>query len=102
METEGGAPDSGEPVTGDDPEVLRTQLLSKIPLNPAQLDSSNYRIATAYFEIARIYENDLRSPEDAIRYYEELLKRFPENHYVRSEEQTSELQSLMRISYADS
>src|SRR3546814_6270992 len=72
METEGGAPDSGEPVTGDDPEVLRTQLLSKIPLNPAQLDSSNYRIATAYFEIARIYENDLRSPEDAIRYYDEI------------------------------
>ncbi|HYH55767.1 MAG TPA: tetratricopeptide repeat protein, partial [Anseongella sp.] len=83
IETQGAHSDTeGDMASANDPENLKAQLLAEIPLKPALLDSSNFRIVQAYYGIAGIYENDLDEPDQAIRYYEELLERFPANRYA--------------------
>src|SRR3546814_2385224 len=72
--------------------------------------------STTYQEFRGIFEKDSAlarrfqkidvgepSVEDAVKILEGLRARFEDHHqvqYTRSEEHTSELQSLMRISYA--
>ncbi|QEC51178.1 tetratricopeptide repeat protein [Anseongella ginsenosidimutans] len=78
------SPGEQERAAANDPEALREALLAGIPFEPDQLDSSNYRIISAYYEMAGIYENDLLSPAEAIRYYEELMERYPGNKHSPS------------------
>lgn len=84
LETGGEAPGGGEEelTAADDPEALREALLADIPLEPAQMDSSRARIISARYESARIYENDLLSPDLAIDGYEQLMELFPANNYT--------------------
>ncbi len=83
VEPEGGvSPGEVESAAAEDPDALRDALLAQIPFESHQLDSSNFRIMTAYYETARIYENDLLSPENAIHHYEALMERFPGNPHT--------------------
>lgn len=83
VQPDGGiGPNDPESAAADDPKAIREALLAQIPFESHQLDSSNHRILTAYFETARIYENDLVSPPDAIHHYEELMERFPGNSHT--------------------
>src|SRR5690606_11228910 len=60
----------------------RDALLAQMPFESHQLDSSNFRIMSAYYETARIYENDLLSPVSAIHHYEALMDRCLGNRHV--------------------
>ena len=54
-------------------------LLSKIPLTPAQLDSSNDRIAQSLLSMADIFKFELQDYEQAINIYDIYLQRFPKS-----------------------
>jgi tetratricopeptide (TPR) repeat protein len=57
-------------------------LLASIPVNPEMLQSSNQKIVNAYYEIASFYQQELNDTLEAIRIYEELLNRFPDNNFL--------------------
>ncbi|RZM24404.1 MAG: tetratricopeptide repeat protein, partial [Pedobacter sp.] len=74
-------PDDASPGTTDNKSQVDAYLAS-IPVNPVLLESSNQKIIDSYFEIASFYQQELNDQEEAIRVYEELLTRFPENKYL--------------------
>lgn len=53
--------------------------LDSIPLTPAMLEQSNQKIIAAYMEIANFYQQVLQDRPEAIKTYQTLLKRFPNN-----------------------
>jgi tetratricopeptide (TPR) repeat protein len=62
---------------------LQTQrYLKAVPLNANMLQQSNQKIIDAYFELASFYQQELNDNSEAIRIYELLLSRFPDNNYT--------------------
>ena len=57
--------------------VNKTLYYQDIPFTQAQMDSSNKRIQGGLYNLGRIYNLKLNEPEDAIKTFEDLLKRFP-------------------------
>ncbi|WP_158825176.1 tetratricopeptide repeat protein [Mucilaginibacter lacusdianchii] len=57
----------------------RQDLLQNIPLTPQQLAQSNTRIYNAYVDIANFYRDILDDKPEAIRIYELLISRFPDD-----------------------
>lgn len=55
-----------------------------LPLTPEQLNRSNRLISDAMFEIAVFYQQVLEDQPEAIKMYEALLKRFPENAHLET------------------
>lgn len=55
-----------------------------LPLTPEQLSQSNRLISDAMFEIAVFYQQVLEDQPEAIKMYEALLKRFPENPHLET------------------
>ena len=53
--------------------------LDSIPLTPVQLEASNQKIITAYLDMGSFYQQVLNDKPEAIKTYETLLKRFPNN-----------------------
>ena len=53
--------------------------LDSIPLSPVQLEASNQKIITAYLDMGSFYQQVLNDKPEAIKTYETLLKRFPNN-----------------------
>src|SRR3546814_7822359 len=72
-----------------------------IQLNPSNpnVDYAYYLKGLCYYEQIVDVGRDQQLTRDALDSFEEVTRRFPTSKY-RSEEHTSELQSLMRISYA--
>src|SRR3546814_3111969 len=70
-----------------------------IELHPGSPDAAYayYLKAISYYEQIVDVRRDQKMTSEALNALEELVRRFPDS---RSEEHTSELQSLMRISYA--
>lgn len=68
------------PQSGNQPQ--KEEWLKNIPLTPAQLRQSNQRIADAYFDIANFYKDELKDKKEAVKTFEELLQRYPENSYI--------------------
>jgi len=56
-----------------------TAYLDSIPLTPAQLDASNQKIINAYLDMGSFYQQVLNDKPEAIKTYQTLLKRFPNN-----------------------
>jgi hypothetical protein len=54
-------------------------MLSSIPTSPEQLAASNQRILMAYYDIANYYRETLNDEAEAIKTYETMLARFPDN-----------------------
>ena len=58
--------------------------LSAIPVTPEALTASNGKIIDAYYEIGNFYQQELDDPEEAIRIYQLILTRFPDNSHLAS------------------
>jgi tetratricopeptide (TPR) repeat protein len=56
--------------------------IKAIPVNADMLQLSDQKIIDAYFELASFYQQELNDNNEAIRIYEILLSRFPENNYL--------------------
>jgi len=55
-----------------------------LPLTPAQLQTSDQQIIDAYFEIAGFYQQVLEDQQEAIKIYEILLSRYPQNNHLEA------------------
>lgn len=55
---------------------------AQIPLTQAQLLQSDQLIIEAYFEIAVFYQQVIKDESEAIRAYETLLSRYPQNNHL--------------------
>ena len=69
-------PDAG-PVTTQD---LGATLTESIPTSPALLMESNQRILSAYYDIGNYYREVLNDEPEAIKTYETMLARYPDNN----------------------
>lgn len=56
---------------------LRDQYLAGLPKTPADFHKSDSLIEESLYQLARIYDERLHEPENAIERYTELLRRFP-------------------------
>jgi tetratricopeptide (TPR) repeat protein len=65
----------------DESAVLRKKFLANIPLTPLQLQNSDSKIAMGLYNVGQCYREDIVDHKSAIKYYENLLKRFPENKF---------------------
>src|SRR3546814_7928487 len=80
--------------------VLEDNRLQALGLSIAQAGGAS--ALPSYVRLIEIFENNgqLDRRVEGLASNEELLRRIQEGQGLRSEEHTSELQSLMRISYA--
>ncbi len=74
-------PGTASPAT---PEAIRNYYVANLPLTEPALQLSNQRIADAYYDIASFYRDELKDNAEAIKIFEELLKRVPESNYKLS------------------
>lgn len=56
--------------------------IALLPVTPELLTKSNQQIIDAYFEIANFYQQVINDQEEAVRIYELLLERFPQNNHL--------------------
>lgn len=66
---------------GDVP-AERQKYYSSIPFSPAQKSLSNNKIQEALFRAGTIYYEGLKEYDKAIKTYDELLRRFPDNQHL--------------------
>src|SRR5690606_23856974 len=69
-----------DPTTND--HLIAQRYITAIPVNAEMLQQSNQKIIDAYFELASFYQQGLNDNNEAIRLYELLLSRFPDNNYA--------------------
>ena len=79
-------PEGDEQQTQEDGPSLkekysRAYYLSKIPLTPAQQDSSMRQIEKAYYNLGGCFKNNFFDYNKSIDTYEEMLKRFDKTEY---------------------
>ena len=82
VEDTGTAKNSLIQTEGADTSVAR--YVNAMPVTPQMLASSNQRIIDAYFEIANFYQQELDDQAEAVKIYELLMSRFPENNHLAS------------------
>lgn len=58
--------------------------MASLPLTSEQLSKSNQQIINAYLEIGAFYQQVLEDQGEAVKVYEILLSRFPENHALET------------------
>ena len=68
-------PDEG-PVTN---ENLSATIINAVPLTPELVAASDQRILSAYYDIGNYYREVLNDEAEAIKTYETMLARFPDN-----------------------
>ena len=59
----------------------KARYLKSIPLTAEMKEKSNQLIIDALYNLGLIYREQLNKPKDAAYYFEELLKRFPDNKH---------------------
>jgi len=57
-----------------------SQYLMAVPVSPDLLAASAQKIINAYYDIASFYQQELNDQQEAIRIYQLILTRFPENN----------------------
>ncbi|MGC4104575.1 type IX secretion system periplasmic lipoprotein PorW/SprE [Ferruginibacter sp.] len=60
-------------------DITYESLMGDVPLTPEKIDSSNLTIADNLFNLAKLYKDELEDHEEAVKTYEEYLRRFPNN-----------------------
>ncbi|WP_097133997.1 tetratricopeptide repeat protein [Pedobacter xixiisoli] len=77
----GALPSNPDEVAATAPKASNkaTAYLDSIPLTPAQLEASNQKIIGAYLDMGSFYQQVLNDKPEAIKTYQTLLKRFPNN-----------------------
>lgn len=76
-EETGGDASKEEPK--NEQEKLRAKYLKNIPATEEQLSASTDKIIQAYYNIGTFYREDLINYNQSIRYYETMLKKYPDN-----------------------
>lgn len=56
--------------------------LNEIPLNDTMMRESSLRIAQALFNAGKIFKDKLKQDDEAIRYFEMLISRFPKDERI--------------------
>jgi tetratricopeptide (TPR) repeat protein len=80
----GGKPALPANASGSAADTSASRYLSAIPLTAAQLAASDQQIIDAYFEMANFYQQELEDQAEALRIYQLILSRFPENNRLAS------------------
>ena len=80
----GGKPISKIDSAGNTADTSASRYLSAIPLTAPQLAASNQQIIDAYYEMANFYQQELEDQAEALRIYQLILSRFPENNRLAS------------------
>lgn len=62
-------------------QVEFDRIFKELPLTDSAVAQANGKIETAYFALGNIYYFDLKETENAVKYYESLLTRYPETEY---------------------
>lgn len=62
--------------------AAREKYLKNVPLNDKALEASNLKIAEAYYSIGLIYKENFNDYLEAIKAFETLNTRFPENKFL--------------------
>jgi tetratricopeptide (TPR) repeat protein len=70
---------SSKPVEGDS---LVARYEKAMPINDGMVTASNQKIIDAYFEIANFYQQELEDQQEAVKVYELILNRFPDNNHL--------------------
>ncbi|MCD0487731.1 tetratricopeptide repeat protein [Pedobacter sp. MC2016-14] len=73
---------SGDSASTADNLNLIKKYNEALPLTPELLSASNDKIIDAYFEIANFYQQELNETAEAIRIYQLILERYPDNKYL--------------------
>ena len=76
----GGRPIEKTIAIGSAADTSASRYLSALPLTPAQLAASNQKIIDAYYEMANFYQQELEDQAEALRIYQVILSRFPDNN----------------------
>ncbi len=58
-------------------EITYEVLMQNLPLSAEKIDTSNIILADNLLNLAKLYQNELEDYEEAIKTYEQYLKRFP-------------------------
>ncbi|MEI8058876.1 MAG: tetratricopeptide repeat protein, partial [Ferruginibacter sp.] len=58
-------------------EITYDALVQHLPLTQAKIDSSNALLSTSLLGLAKLYQTEFEDYEEAIKTYEEYLRRFP-------------------------
>ncbi len=74
--------DNSAKVNEKSPKKQKSDNSPKIPVTADDLDASNSRIIDAYVANGLIYKDKLNDTREAIKIFETLLQRFPENAYL--------------------
>ena len=65
-------------------DTVVSKYLSAIPITPELLAASNQKIIDSYYEMAIFYQQELDDREEAVRIYQLILTRFPDNNHLAS------------------
>ncbi len=68
----------------NNPDSLKANYLRDVPLLPADKEKANLKVLTALYEIANFYKDVLNDNNEAIKTFEEVLKRYPETNFSPS------------------
>jgi tetratricopeptide (TPR) repeat protein len=77
MPVAGGDPNASGSTTVQPTEITYEALMGNLPLTSEKTDSSNSIISSSLLALAKLYQNQLEDHEEAIKTYEEYLRRFP-------------------------
>lgn len=65
----------------DNLKTEKDQLMSQIPAGPQALAASRQRQEEAYFQLGKLYQLNLREPQNAVRTFTTLLDKFPQTQH---------------------
>jgi tetratricopeptide (TPR) repeat protein len=72
--------DRNDPVNGV--EARKKKYLARIPKTPEEKEKASEKILNALFELAQLFDQKFNMPDSAIKYYNLLVKKFPDSDYV--------------------
>ncbi|AMQ00656.1 Gliding motility protein [Pedobacter cryoconitis] len=67
-----------------DKDTTGKKYMAAVPLTAEAVKASNVKIIDAYYEIASFYQQELDDQPEAIRIYQLILSRFPDNNHLGS------------------
>jgi tetratricopeptide (TPR) repeat protein len=59
----------------------KAQIIASLPYSPEAITASNKKIEEAYYNLGKIYTQELQEQEESIKTFEKLLSQFPESSY---------------------
>lgn len=70
---------TANPTNTVDSVAFRKSFIDNLPLTPAQVQFSDQKIVSAYYDIANFYKDVLKDDKEAINTYLQILEQYPDN-----------------------